>query len=435
MALALNGGHSPLRCDPRSEPLSRVAAGNHGTTMANRFCASCGAKLLAGGNFCVECGEPQPGAQAARRVPTISLQRYAPLFVVLAVLAIGGGAVVFGTLSPKTPQTVPRRDAPQGSTAAGGNLPEGHPPITVPEEAKQAMRDLAAKAAAAPDDMDAWKRLAEVQYRASQFDPTYLAQAQQSYQHVLEREPNNPDAIHALGNIAFDMEQPDQAVEYYQRYLKQKPDDLEVQTDLGTMYLSARKPDEAIKQYEMVLKTNPSFFQAQFNLAIAYRALGDSDKMIAAFEKARALAPDDKTRAQVDHLIARAKNEPAAPPGMPGPGGQAPAAQAPAMGAAAAPPPAAAPAGTFQAEAENVFRQNPILGPKVGRIEWSGAAAAKVYLSGFPMDQMPPEMKSMFEDRMKDRIKEKKAAHQVTATASFELIDEASGKVLDTITE
>ncbi len=105
------------------------------------------------------------------------------------------------------------------------------------------------------------------------------------------------------------------------------------------------------------------------------------------------------------------------------------------MGAPGAPPPAAAPAGTFQADAESVFRQSPILGPKIGRIEWSGAAVAKVYLSGFPMDQMPPEMKSMFEDRMKDRIKEKKTAHQVTATATFELIDEPSGKVLDTITE
>lgn len=393
--------------------------------MANRFCASCGAKQLSGANFCVECGESQPGAKASLRTPSISLQRYAPVFVLLAVLAIGGGAVVFGTLSPKTPPTVPRHDASQASTAPGG-LPEGHPPITVPEEVKQAMRDMAAKAAAAPDDMDAWRRLAEVQYRAAQLDPTNLADAQTSYQHILEHEPNNLDVIHALGNIAFDLEQPDRAVEYYHRYLKQKPDDLEVQTDLGTMYLSARKTDEAIKQYESVLKVNPSFFQAQFNMAIAYRTMGDSAKTVAALEKSRALAPDDKTRTQVDQLIARTKGQPVPP--------EAPAGQAPAAQEASAPPAAAA-AGTFQADAENVFRQNPILGPKVGRIEWSGAETAKVYLRDFPIDQMPPEMKTMFADRMKGRIKEKKEAHQVTATAKFDLVDEATGKVLDTITE
>jgi len=402
--------------------------------MPNRFCASCGAKLLTGANFCVECGEAQPGAKAARGGPSLSLQRYAPVFVVLAVLAVGGGAVVFGTLSPKKPPTMPRHEAPPaaGAAAPEGPLPEGHPQITVPEEVKKAMRDMAAKAAAAPDDMEAWKKVAEVQYRAAQLDQAYLPEARKSYQHILEHEPNNLDAIRALGNIAFDLEQPDQAVEYYQRYLKQKPDDLEVQTDLGTMYLSARRTDEALKQYESVLKVNPSFFQAQFNTAIAYRTMGDTEKTLAALEKSRTLAPDDKTRNQVDQLIARAKGQPAP---APAPGGPAPAGQAPAMPAGGAPPPAAAPAGTFQADAENIFRQNPIMGPKVGRIEWSGAETAKVYLHDFPMEQMPPEMKSMFADRMKGRIKEKKDAHQITATATFDLVDEATGKVMGTITE
>jgi hypothetical protein len=58
-----------------------------------------------------------------------------------------------------------------------------------------------------------------------------------------------------------------------------------------------------------------------------------------------------------------------------------------------------------------------------------------VYLNGFPMDQMPAEMKTMFADRMKERIKEQKAAHQVTAAASFALVDDATGKVMVTITE
>ena len=395
--------------------------------MANRFCPSCGAKLLAGANYCVECGEAQPDVAAASKPSSVSLQRYAPVFVVLAVVAIGGGAVVFGTLSPKTPQSVPRHDAPPPGATTPGQLPQGHPPIAIPEEVKGTIRDMAAKAAAAPDDMDAWKRLAEVQYRASQIDPSFLSQAQQSYQHVLDHDPNNLDAIRALGNIAFDMEQPDQALDYYQRYLKQKPDDLEVRTDLGTMYLSANKSDDAIKTYEAVLKADPTFFQAQFNMAIAYRSLGDSAKMLAALEKARTLAPDDNLRAQVDRLLARAKGEPVP--------GQADESGAPAVAAAAAPPRSAAAAGTFQADAENIFRQNPILGPKVGRIEWSGNDAAKVFLAGFPMDQMPPEMRSMFEDRMKGRIKEQKDAHQVTATTKFDLIDEPSGKLMDTITE
>jgi tetratricopeptide (TPR) repeat protein len=391
---------------------------------ANRFCASCGAPVLASANFCVECGERLPGATAPRARFSFPLPRYAPVLIVATVVAVGGGAVVMGVLSPKTPPSVPRHNVPPASGAANTeapqNLPEGHPPIAIPDQVKEAIRDMAKKAEAAPDDAETWKRLAEVQYRAGQLDPSYLPEAAASYRHVVEREPHNLEAIRNLGNIAFDQDQHDIAVGYYEQYLKEKPDDLEVQTDLGTMYLSAGKADRAIQQYQSVLQTNPSFFQAQFNLAIAYRSLGQNDKLIAALEKARTLAADDKTRAQVDQLLARAKNEPAA--GAPA-GSSRPAAGAP------------APSGGLQADLEAVFRKHPILGSKVQRIEWAGPESAKVYIRDFPMDQMPEEMRTMFQDRMKGRIKEQKDAHQVAATTRFELIDEATGKVMDTISE
>ncbi len=383
--------------------------------MANRFCAGCGARLLRDASFCVECGERQPGAAAPRAGVSLPLSRYAPLFVVLLVVAVGGSAVLYGSLNPKTPPSVPRRDAPP-VTAAAGNLPQGHPPVEIPEQVKQAMRDMAQKAAAAPDDVEAWKRLGEVQYRAGQIEPGYLADAAASYRHVLERQPDNLDAIRNLGNIAFDQEQSDTAVGYYQRYLQLKPDDLSVQTDLGTMYLAAGKAAQAIQVYESVLKTDAKFFQAQFNLAIAYRSLGDNDKTIAALEKARPIAPDDRSRNQVDQLLARAQGAPAPAPARTGPA-------------------RAAAGGTFQADAEAVFRDNPVLGPKVQRIEWPGPETAKVYLREFPMDTMDEGMRTMFVDRMRGRIKEKKQAHNVTATARFEVIDDATGKVMETITE
>jgi tetratricopeptide (TPR) repeat protein len=396
--------------------------------MANRFCAGCGARLLRDANFCVECGERQPGTRARRTGFSIPVGSYAPVLVVLAVLLAGGGAVLYGTMNPKTPPSVPRRDVPAApgaaSGAAGGNLPEGHPPIEIPEPVKQTIREMAQKAAAAPEDLDTWKHLAEVQYRAGQIQPSFLTDAAASLKHVLEREPDNLEAIRSLGNIAFDQEQSDAAISYYQRYLKLKPDDLSVQTDLATMYLASGNAEKAMQAYEAVLKTNPSFFQAQFNLAIAYRTLGDNDKMVAALEKARSMATDDASRTQVDQLLARVKGQP--PPAA----GAAPAAEA-----AAPPQAAAAPAGTFQADAESVFRSNPILGPKVQRIEWSGAESAKVYLRDFPIEQMGDSMREMFADRMRGRIKEKKQAHQVAAQTKFELVDEPSGKVMETITE
>ncbi len=403
--------------------------------MVNRFCANCGARLLREANFCVECGERQAGSGPQRAGFSLPINRYAPILVVLAVVLVGGVVVFYGTMNPKTPPVVPRPNAPagaEGSTngagAGGSGLPQGHPPIEIPEQVKQTIRDMAKKAEAAPDDMDAWKRLAEVQYRAAQIEPSFLGDAAVSYKHVLDHEPDNLDVIRALGNISFDQEQTDAAIGYYQRYLKLKPDDLSVQTDLATMYLAAGKAEQAIQAYDAVLKTNPSFFQAQFNKAIAYRQLGDNDKSIAALEQSRAMAPDDAARTQVDQMLARAKGLP--PPAATG---------APEAGEAAAPgaPAAAAPAGggTFQSDAEAVFRGNPILGPKVQRIEWNGPDSAKVYVSGFPMDQMGDDMRTMFIDRMRGRIKEKKDAHKVTDKTTFDIVDAGSSKVLGTITE
>ena len=398
--------------------------------MANRFCASCGARLLREASFCVECGERQPGASTPRVGFSIPVSRYAPVLVVVAVLLVGGGAVLYGTMNPKTPASVPRRDAPPAASGAAeaaggsaGSLPQGHPPLEIPEQVKQTIRDMAQKAAAAPDDVDLWKRLAEVQYRAGQIEASYLTDAGASYKRVLEREPDNLEVIRSLGNIAFDQEQSDTAVSYYQRYLKLKPDDLSVQTDMATMLLAAGKADQAIQAYEAVLKADPSFFQAQFNMAIAYRSLGDNDKMMAALEKARTMAPDDASRTQVDQLLARVKCLP--PPAAPA----APVAQA------AAPAAPAAAGGTFKADAEALFRGNPILGPKVQRIDWSGPESAKVYVRDFPMDQMGDAMREMFADRMRGRIKEKKQAYNVTQTTNFEVVDDASGRVMQTITE
>jgi len=390
--------------------------------MANRFCSNCGTKLLTGAAFCVECGERQPGAKVRRAGFAMPLQRYAPLFVILSVVAVGAGAVLSGRMNPTAPPALPGRGGSEAPADTGGSLPQGHPPIAIPDQVKQSIRDMQKKAEAAPDDMDAWKRLAEIDYRAGQLDAVYLPDAAAAYRHVLEHEPQNLEVIRNLGNIAYDQDQHDIAAGYYQEYLKLKPDDLSVQTDLGTMYLSAGKPEEAVKVYATVLQTDPSFFQAEFNLAIAYRAMNQTDKALAALEKSRTLAPDDKTRTQVEQLLARVKGEPAGPPvGAP-----------PAAAAAASAEPAG---GTFETDAEAIFRQNPIMGPKVQRVEWAGSDNAKVYLKDFPMDQMPPEMLTMFTDRMKGRIKEKKDAHNLTQTVRFDLIDAATGKVMNTLTE
>lgn len=384
--------------------------------MTQKFCTHCGAQLVPEARFCVECGE-KIGAAASPRSARIGLNRYAPVAIVGAVLLVGGTAVFVGARSARPSNVVPSRGGPPGGPPV---LPDGHPPIAVPENVRQAIDKLAEAAKANPDDLDSWRQLGFIQYRTSQADPAYLADAKASYEHVLEKAPKDLDALRALGNIAYDQENPEQAIRYYERFLEIDPGNKSVLTDLGTMFLSARQVEKAIQTYQTVLEDDPNFFQAQFNLGIAYRAAGDSDRALKELQRAREVASDDATRGRVDQLLAHLNGQPS---------GAAPAAPPAASGAPAAP------ATGVQAEIENIFRSHPIVGPKLDRIEWSDGRTAKVLLRQFPMDGMPEEIRKQFTDRIQNKVKESKDRNQVADTIRIELVDSASGRVMATVTE
>ncbi len=382
--------------------------------MANRFCENCGASRLPDARFCVECGEPVGGAAAGPR-RALGLSRYAPALVLATVVVAGGTAVWVGTWSAKPPVFVPPRDQP----SRGGDLPAGHPPVSLPDDVRQRIEQMTKEAAARPDDLKLWNQLGMVQYRAGQYEQKFLDDAATTYQHVLDRETTNLDALQALGNIAFDRNQAAQAIDYYQRYLAQRPDDPYVRTNMGTMYLAAHKPAEAVESYEQALRLDPTFFQAQFSLAVAYRATGDGTKALDALQKARSLAPDEATRAQVDTIFERLTS--AGP--QPGAGGGAP------------PPPApGGQAATFRSDVEAVFRAHPIVGPKLDRIDWPDERTAKVFLHDFPMDSMPEFARQKLVDRIKTSVAAGKTRYQITETVRVELIDSGSGRMMETVT-
>jgi tetratricopeptide (TPR) repeat protein len=378
------------------------------------YCSQCGAKLVADANFCVECGVKVPGARA-RRPGSFSLGRYAPLVVIGVVLVVAGTAVSIGFFNPKTaPSVAPQ----QGGAPATGQMPAGHPPISIPDDVKQTIRDMQKSAEAQPENLKLWKQLAEVQYRAGQVQASYLADAEISYQHVLQSEPTNTEVLRALGNIAFDREQPEKAIDLYNRYLAIKPGDQNVQTDLNTMRLAAGQTDQAIAGYQKTLAADPKFFQAQFNLGLAYHTAGKTDDAITALKKARELAPDDRSRKQVDQVMAR----------MQGGGGET-VASAPAAGGSTAP------ADTLRAGIESFFRHHPIMGPKIDRFDWTNDNTVRVLLNEFPMSAMPEFVRKQLTDHIRDQIKEQKAAHKVTKTVQVQLVDGSSGQTMETVSD
>ncbi len=376
-------------------------------TPAVRFCAHCGERTQPGAAFCIECGAPLPGTATARS--GLNLARWAPLIVFGALLGAGALAIGLGYRTQPPPNApIVRNPAPP--IGEGSQMPGDHPPVEVSEKVREVIERMQALAAEQPENADAWKQLAFVLFRAGQVNPTYLEEAAQAYQHVLDRNDKDIDALRGLGNIAYDRNRPGIALDYYRRVLAIEPGDKGVRTDMGTMLLAADKAQEAIDTYLAVLQEDPTFFQAQFNLAIAYRAAGRTDLALAALHRAVELAPDDQARERVRHLLAR-------------------------VDANAGDSAGAGPRGTLRQAVEAVFRSHPIVGPRIDAIQWSSETAAKVVLREFPMAGMPPMVREKFTQRLHSGIRDSKRRFKSNDRIEIDLVDATSGGVMASIAE
>ena len=381
-----------------------------------RFCPQCGVQTVPQARFCTECGVALSGApkapgkkdgRAATQAPAAPAARhslFAGLVVLSAYLAIGVGLWVFVLRS----QPFPVVAVAEGPASSGGSqaLPQDHPPISIPDDAKQQIATLVDEANAKPDSAETWRRLAEVQFRASQLEASYRSAALSSYQHVLELAPDDPTALRGIGNVYYDFEEHTKAIGYYERYLALRPDDANVRTDLGTMYLYTNRADRAIAEYQTVIAANPDFFQAHFNLGIAYREKADFTQARQSLERARALTDDARIRDRVDHVLAQLN------------GGA---------------PPQAQPRTAFQHAVEQLFHSHDIMGPKVARIEWSAPAGARVYLQNFPIQGMPPDVRNRFLAKLRIQLGLAKKNNNIDDSVIVELIDAETRSVMETL--
>ncbi|HJY82077.1 MAG TPA: tetratricopeptide repeat protein [Candidatus Binatia bacterium] len=335
-------------------------------------------------------------------------------FVVLSLyLLIGTGLWVFVLQSQPFPS--PATLAGEGQASKGGStLLQDHPQVSLPEEAKKLLAELAEKANAAPQEVKTWKTLAEAQSRAARLDSSYRSAALSSYRHVLDLAPNDLDALRGVGNVYYDFEEYAKAIEYYQQYLALNPEDPSVRTDLGTMYLYTNDADRAIAEYQTVLAKKPDFFQAHFNLGIAYQEKGEPDEARQSLARAKALTADKNIQTKIDEVIAQFGGTSSPTPTV------------------ASPPTSAR--SPFQQAVEKLFRGHEIMGPRISRIEWLAPAEAHVFFQNFPMSAMPQEVRERFLGKLRTQVTEAKSANSISSMAKIELIDADTNQIMETIT-
>jgi tetratricopeptide (TPR) repeat protein len=384
--------------------------------MPARFCFRCGTKALAGARFCSDCGASLAGGTGAGE----SRQLTALGATFLSLFLAGGLAIWTLILSPASPRPEPggtaSRTTPPAVAGAATKLPEGHPqvPVQLPDDVKKFIADLGAKAKKSPKDTDAWLKLATVNARAAQLDASYSTDALAAFQHVLELDPRNADALRGLANLHYDRDEHRDAIPLFERYLELRPDDASARTDLATMYLYAGDTGRAISSYQDVIKRNPSFLQAHYNLAVAYHRQGDDAAALGELATARGFAADDDARKQIDDMIASLRGEPST-------------SGASNNGPAAARSP-------FQAAVEAAFRAHPIMGPRIVRFEWSAPATGRALVQNFPMDGMPPAVREKFAAHLAEQLRTATHDHGVQGPVRVEIADAASGVVMAAVT-
>jgi len=390
--------------------------------MPPRFCPQCGTKASVQAKFCIECGAGLDGTSAVARQ---SRPRTAGFTVFGGLLLVGLG-IWAAILTPDPPPPAlggSKRPAPP--PMAGGAAPPAGQKVELPDEIVKLVGDLAAKAAAKPDDLALWTHLGEVYSRTAQFDETYYAKALDAFDHVLARDTKRADAIRGKANVYYDRNEPKRAIPLYERYLALRGDDASVQTDLATMHFYDGDTEKAIGMYQAVLTKDPHFVQAHYNLAAAYHRQGNVAGALEELRTARSLATEDRVKEQIDQMIARLSGQPA------------PAVE-PATAPATAPPAATAPATDasrtpFQREVETQLRAHQILGPRIVELRWKSAGAVEARMREFPMAQMPPMARQAFDKRVIGYLENARRDHPVEGPVSLTIVDAASGDVMATV--
>ena len=388
-----------------------------------RFCPQCGKPTIDGANFCTACGarlsldgknpassEERVAPPRGRTLPTIARLSGPGIIVLSLYLSVGLGLWVFVLRTEPAAPPISGNTGQQATTG-GSALPENHPQVSLPEEVAARITALADQANAAPEDPQAWRRLAEVQFRASQLDASYRSAALASYRKLFELDPTDLDALRGLGNVYYDLEEYQRSIEFYERYLAIEPDDPSVHTDLATMYLYTGQADRAVAAYRAVLAERPDFFQAHFNLGIAYQTKGLPELAAAALRKARSLTDNTDIHTRIDQLAARFSNGPAA--------------------AADTPKPRST--GLRQA-VESLFRSHEMMGPKIVRIEWPADGEANIFFRNFPMAGMPRPVRDNFREKLRGQLSALQKTTGNGESLRLALIDVDTEDVMETIT-
>ena len=133
--------------------------------------------------------------------------------------------------------------------------------------------------------------------------PFYAQNAIESYQRVLEMEPDNLEAKTGLGICYVDASQnPMQGIQLLLEVVKKEPENVNANLNLGLFSMKSGQFEKAIGRFETVAKNKPSA-EAYVYLAEAHEKSGNKAEAAKALEKAKEYIIDPNVLRGIDEYI------------------------------------------------------------------------------------------------------------------------------------
>ena len=118
-----------------------------------------------------------------------------------------------------------------------------------------------------------------------------LDQAIESFNKVLELNPEDAMAYFNIGTIFSEKEEFDTAIKNYQKCLSIKPNHAEAYDNMGSVLKVQGKLTTAIEQFTQAINLKPNFAQAHYNLGVVLQETGNSNAAIESHKKALEINP------------------------------------------------------------------------------------------------------------------------------------------------
>ncbi|MCU0537196.1 MAG: tetratricopeptide repeat protein [Hydrococcus sp. Prado102] len=119
-----------------------------------------------------------------------------------------------------------------------------------------------------------------------------LTEAQQTYHKILQRQPDEPEALYGLGVLSNQIGDRDKAEQIFTDILKIQPKSVKTLVSMGNLQQAFGKLTESVEFYQKALSVQPNAVLIYNNLGYVLQQQGKLDNAIACYQKALQLQPN-----------------------------------------------------------------------------------------------------------------------------------------------